>query len=204
MKYKDIAGLRFSSLVALSRAEKPHTNKTTRQAYWLFSCDCGRTVIRSLSYLKDTPRPNCGCLRGYQAIRHGMTKTKVFAIWLAMLDRCRNPNNKSYKNYGGRGIGYSKEWEDFTVFLRDMGDRPSPKHHLDRIDNNKGYSKENCRWVTHGENQRNKRTNHVVEINGKLMCLVEASEKTGLSVSTLKHRLGKGIPLEKPVGRWAT
>lgn len=79
--------------------------------------------------------------------------------WLGMLDRCEYIFSPSYKNYGARGITVSKEWHDFNTFAKDMGPKPTPKHQIDRIDNDKGYYKENCRWVTPLVNSQNKRQN---------------------------------------------
>ncbi len=87
----------------------------------------------------------------------GKTNTPEHKAWYAARLRCYSTTDKQYKNYGGRGIFLSKEWECFETFLKDMGTRPSPSHELDRIDNNKGYCKENCRWTTKSQNLKNRR-----------------------------------------------
>ena len=83
-----------------------------------------------------------------------------YRVWLGVRDRCKNPNTAIFKWYGGRGISVCKEWDSFEAFLGDMGSRPTGNHELDRIDNNQGYCKENCRWATKSENRQN--TSHTV------------------------------------------
>lgn len=90
---------------------------------------------------------------------HGYTGTRTHAIWCGMKARCKNPNVKCFKNYGGRGISYCPEWENFEVFLKDMGEAPAGLS-LDRIDVNKGYSPDNCKWSTNSEQARNRRVSN--------------------------------------------
>lgn len=95
---------------------------------------------------------------------HGMTKTYIYQCWAKMRQRCYNKNLKSYKNYGGRGITVCERWNNsFLAFLEDMGYKPTDNHELDRIDNNGNYEPSNCRWVTHTENNRNKRNTVLTE-----------------------------------------
>ncbi len=89
--------------------------------------------------------------------RHGLSKTSEYRIHKGMMDRCYNKNSISYKYYGGRGIKVSTKWKNFGNFIEDMGLRPSPNHSIDRINNDKGYSVDNCRWATHKEQANNKR-----------------------------------------------
>ena len=112
-----------------------------------------------------------------------------FVVYRGMLDRCANQNHTSYKNYGGRGITVCRRWrKSFAAFMADMGLRPTPKHSLDRIDNDKGYFKDNCRWATKQEQANNQR--NTLYLDGK--SLSHWAEKTGLKKRTLDSRLRAG------------
>jgi hypothetical protein len=102
--------------------------------------------------------------------------------WRGMLARCRNPRHPSYKNYGGRGITACERWNSFENFLDDMGKRPSPKHSLDRIDNNGNYEPGNCRWATRREQANNTRMNRFVTFDGRTMTLAQWARETGIHV----------------------
>jgi hypothetical protein len=106
--------------------------------------------------------------------------SREYKIWINMIGRCENKKAINYEDYGGRGITVSTEWHDYWNFIDDMMPVPFEGAELDRIDNNKGYSKENCRWVTHSENQRNRRTNVRVKYNKEEMLLIEFCEKYNL------------------------
>jgi len=141
-------------------------------------CDCGDIAILNGSYLKTKNRP-CKCCsaklhtkkgKDHHAYKHGMaTRTKgkdrIYSIWIALRQRCNDPNDQQYKDYGGRGIKVSPEWNDFMTFYRDMGERPSGMQ-IDRIDNNGNYCKENCKWSDVISQANNKRTIRYHFING--------------------------------------
>lgn len=119
---------------------------------------------------------------------HGMHNTRVNHIWRQMKYRCTNPNAPEYRNYGARGITYDKRWESFQNFIEDMG-VPDDKLTLERKDNNKGYSKENCYWATYKEQQNNRRNNNRLTAFGRTQTLTQWSEETGIPISTLKNRM---------------
>lgn len=149
---KDMKGMRFERLVVVERAGTRY-----EQAVWLCVCDC-KTEVKVLGQsLREGRTKSCGCLRAEVNINHGKHKTSEYQIWLTMRQRCTNPNHNGYENYGGRGISVCERWNDFTNFYADMGKRPSPKHSIDRKDNNKGYYPENCKWSTQSEQNRNQR-----------------------------------------------
>jgi hypothetical protein len=112
---------------------------------------------------------------------HGMDGTSEYRLWTDMKRRCYQPHRLDYKNYGARGIYVCEKWRNsFEAFYRDMGDRPAG-YVLDRRDNDGPYSPENCHWVTRKQQERNKRTNRLVTVNGKTMTAAEAIERFGLS-----------------------
>lgn len=130
------------------------------------------------------------CSLSCSHIKHGMSRTAVYKVYQAMIDRCSNENNKSYSEYGGRGIFVCEEWNSFENFYRDMGE-PNGKS-LDRIDNNKGYSKENCRWATEKEQSNNTRSNRLLTHDGKTLNITQWSELLGIDRNTIKSRLRYG------------
>jgi hypothetical protein len=107
-----------------------------------------------------------------------------------MKQRCCNPNNSDYEHYGGRGISYPLEWDDFENFYADMGPRPEG-HSIDRIDNNADYSKDNCRWAPQHQQTRNTRRTVIISVNGERMCLKDAAEMFDINYSTARTRYNK-------------
>lgn len=187
----DLIRKRFGRLIVI---------EYTGRYKYLCQCDCGNKKIIYGYSLKNGDTKSCGCLRiektRHKSIKHGHTskgqKSKIYRIWGEMIQRCTNLNDKGYVNYGGRGITVCERWlKSFENFLEDMGKSPEG-YQIDRIDNNKGYYKENCRWVTRKEQCRNRRNNHLITINNETKCISEWSEITGIKPHTILMRLRRG------------
>ena len=201
-QFKDLEGQRFGRLtvVAFGGLQPGRQSK----AVWICRCDCGRwrTVLGASLRIGQTV--GCGCVRIASITRHGHTtsknglraSTRVYNIWTGVKRRCLNPDDPAYHNYGGRGIALSPRWMDFRCFYADMGDPPTRKHTLDRIDNDGNYEPGNCRWATMKEQLQNTRRNRWVEFSGRRQTLTAWSEEIGISFQCLAGRLDKGWPVE--------
>lgn len=129
---------------------------------------------------------------------HGKFGTRIHKIWDGMIQRCHNPKSRDFKNWGARGITVSDRWRRFENFYADMGDAPTDRS-LDRIDNNKGYSKENCRWATWKMQHRNRRNNRFLEYRGQSKTMAEWIEITGIKKATFEWRIHNGWSVEKTI-----
>lgn len=173
------------------------------KARFFCRCACG-TERAVLEYkLQSGVSRSCGCLcrERIAALRltHGWSKTPTYRIWYSIRTRCLNPRSAIFCYYGGRGIRI--EWPTFESFLRDMGERPSPKHSIDRIDTNGNYGPGNCRWATDAQQSRNMRSNHFIAHNGKFMVVTDWAKEIGMNRSTLSRRLCAGWPVEEALHR---
>lgn len=153
MKKTDLLRERFGKLIVVEEIKE---RASDGRVLWKCKCDCGKeSVVRSTHLVRGKIK-SCGCGQGLGSYKHGMWKTRIYRVWSGIKSRCLNENNERYNDYGGRGITICDEWLQFENFYNDMGNAPTPKHQIDRIDNNKGYSKENCRWVTASQNMANR------------------------------------------------
>ena len=159
MPLSDLTGRKFGRLTVIERAANG-----SKGARWRCVCECSGEKIVTASNLQYGGVRSCGCWRRERSKdnrTHGESgsgntaRSKEYAAWIAQRNRCRNPRDKNFKNYGGRGI---KEWTDgYPAFLAHIGRAPSPKHTLDRIDNDRGYEPGNLRWSTVKEQNANRR-----------------------------------------------
>ena len=124
--------------------------------------------------------------------KHGYAGTHFYGVWFQMVRRCTNPDCRSYKYYGGRGITVCDRWLDFNGFREDMFEGYRRGLVIDRIDNNKGYSKDNCRWTTVRENNRNKRNNHYIDTPKGKMLLCDAEVEYGVDHRLICSRMKRG------------
>lgn len=131
---------------------------------------------------------SCGLKK--RNVTHGCSKKAIYKTWCLMIQRCEDKNIPIYKHYGGRGIKVCKRWRNsFEAFLNDMGDKPSPKHSIDRINVNKNYTPQNCRWVTFKQQASNKRNSLIISYNGEKMNLSNWATLYNISYDMLYQRI---------------
>jgi hypothetical protein len=176
-----------------------------RRTFVICQCDCGSPPIRvRLDGLckpdnsSRKPARSCGCLQRDAVTKHGAWNDPLYRVWKSMHERCYDPNHQRYYCYGERGITVCKRWHDVNNFISDMAEGYQKGLQIDRRDNDKGYSKENCHWVTRTQQARNKSSNVQITFNGETHCLKEWSQITGLIYGTLVERIQVlGWPPEK-------
>lgn len=170
----DLTGRIFGRLEVISKATSRFKDEKWL-IYWLCRCSCGNYIEVYGTALKNGGSKSCGCLRketGTCLIKHGIRYLPEYNIWAGMKDRCYNPNNKQFKNYGGRGIIICDRWiSSPEIFINDMGYKPGRYYSIDRIDNNKGYSPDNCRWATRAQQNSNKSTSVKYTYRGLTMTI---------------------------------
>ena len=192
MKRVDLSGRQFGRLIVLGFS---HVHKGV--CINLCKCECGNEKLIRSPDLISKKTLSCGCLgrssRLASLTTHGHsvdTDTPEYMTWKNMKARCLNPRRKDFPNYGGRGIGICDKWKnDFSSFISDVGNRPSPHMTLDRIDNSKGYEPGNVRWATRLEQNLNTRSNRLLELGGVRMTITQWSRHTGITSATIRRRL---------------
>lgn len=209
----DLTGMKFGRLTVKRRVINPNKAGT----FWECQCDCGNTHISVAICLRTDRSKSCGCLRREMMreaaktrnLRHGEgsngKETAEYRAWAAMLSRCTNSNHRNYNDYGGRGITVCDRWRRYEDFLADMGRRPSERHSLDRINNEAGYSPENCRWATYevqNNNQRRARRDQAIstktlfEHEGRTQKISAWCREIGLLLETYRARRKAGMSVE--------
>lgn len=174
-----------------------------RRRYWIgvFRCDCGTVKALRIVNVKFGKTKACGCRM--RRVTHGRTTSReVYGTWRTMVRRCTNVNAPDYSYYGGRGITVCDDWRSFELFVEWAKSHGySEDLQLDRIDNSKGYSPENCRFVTRSQNQRNSRYNKIIAAFGETKCLADWADDPRCKVSydTLGGRLRHGWEPEKAI-----
>jgi hypothetical protein len=199
-------GERFGTWVVCGSSTRTGKNATRV----LCRCDCGTEAFVAVHSLRSGDSKSCGCQWKERLARahtkHGHARGHAMSVeyhtWHGMKSRCQNPNGSGYVRYGGRGIAVCERWcgeHGFENFLADMGPRPSPRHSLDRINNNGPYSPENCRWATQREQVRNTSANRILTAFDQSKCLTAWAEEARMSPDVLRGRLKMGWSLEQAI-----
>lgn len=197
-EYKELfIGKKFSRLTVVSYA-----GKIGKKQWWNCVCDCGKTATRRTESLRINKDASCGCFRTEKSAktnsRHGLWKSAEYTAYHAMKGRCYRPTDKEYLRYGARGITVCERWlESFENFIEDMGMRPDKELSLDRINNDLGYSKENCRWATKTEQANNFRRNRHFVFKGVRDTMANHCRGTGVNKNAILHRVRKGMTYEE-------
>jgi hypothetical protein len=184
----DLTGQRFGRLTATAPGPRLDCGALT----WICRCDCGAETKCTTGSLRNGHSKSCGCLHSEKTTerltKHGHSRvvsgrrSPEYTAWSGIVQRCTNPKNEKFPDYGARGIVVYDRWRrSFADFLADMGERPSRDHSVDRIDVNGNYEPSNCRWATRREQQANRRCNRMVRFNGETICLQEASRRIGFT-----------------------
>jgi hypothetical protein len=194
---KDLNGQRFGRLLVIERSET--INKRTR---WKCQCDCGNQKIVEAGNLKNGNISSCGCLRRETTIKrktiHGGKGTRLYHIWNHMRQRCVNPNNRQFIDYGGRGIAICSEWNEFENFRNwAINNGYEDNLTIDRKNNDGNYEPNNCRWANDKQQANNKRNNHFVEYQGQRKTIAEWADICKLKPPTLLRRLSNKWSIEK-------
>lgn len=188
IEYFSLIGKRFGLLTVVERYLED-----IKETKWICRCDCGNMKIVFQSILKSSGNKSCGCKtilwKKEGPTKHGKSRSPIYRRWVSILERCGNKDNIAYSNYGERGIYVCDEWLNFSEFYKDMGEPPFRGAQIDRIDNNKGYSKDNCRWTDAKTQNRNKRTNIFIMHEGEKLCLKDLANKKQVHPATLKRKM---------------
>lgn len=197
-KRSNWVGKRIGKLTVIDRGSNTNHGETT----WVCRCDCGNEITLRNYYIKYEKKFDCGCVqRPHFNTTHGGSNTALYNTWKLMIYRCENPKNHAYKYYGQRGITVCEEWHDFTTFKKWVDEnKPSNDFTIDRIDNAKGYSPENCRFASPKTQSNNRRSNIEIEYKGETHNLSEWSELLGFNYKNVHNRMYKlGWTFEKAI-----
>lgn len=189
----DLTGQQLGRLTVVERLPRLQRTGGVR---WRCRCVCGGELITRSAALRSGKARSCGCQRTDSNTKHGLSRTPEYFAWKNMHARCSDPEHRAFASYGGRGIRVCERWSSLRVFVSDMGPRPAG-HSLERIKNDEGYSPDNCRWAIPATQQRNKRNNRLVTIDGDMRTLTDWCAKNGVKPKTAWERIRRGwVPAE--------
>lgn len=191
-KYERLQGKKFGRLLV-----KSLLGIDNRAALWQCICDCGAIVKATTGQLKFGQITSCGCYSKDCSTTHKMSGTRPYRIWQAMKTRCTNPNAINFHLYGGRGISYDPAWEVFERFWVDMRGGYADNLSIERINNDKGYNKQNCCWITPHRQNFNKRVNVCLTYNNEKLTITEWADKLGVNRRKLYQLHDKGLSDEE-------
>lgn len=198
-RYPDLTGQRFGRLTVIKKSGRNVYANNSTNTVWKCRCDCGNVSFATTNNLKRGNVKSCGCWKIDSQTTHGMSGTRIYRIWNDMRTRCYSESHKSYPEYGGRGITVCDEWKNssdsFIEWALENGYNDSLT--LDRIDNNKGYSPNNCRWATMKEQANNTRKNVVIKYNGEEKTISQWADELGINRNTLSNRIKRGWSVER-------
>ncbi len=195
---RDLTGQKFGRLTVLRQAPDKIKPSGAHSKMWECKCDCGNIKIISRSSLVSGDTVSCGCYHKEHAHdygkKHGLTNTKLYTKWSGIVQRCTNPNAIHYDMYGGRGITICDEWRNdfYSFYSWSIENGYKDGLTIDRIDNNKGYYPENCRWTDLETQANNTRRNHYITYNNETKTLTQWARLLNVNVETLRYRVNHG------------
>lgn len=201
---QDRVGKKFGMYTVISFEGYKTYSSGLRRSLWKVRCECGTEKVLTAKRLTDKEAGSCGCVQKEAARKavttHGQSYNKMYKVWTSIKQRCFNPKDEGYNNYGGRGITMHPDWvESFEAFYAYVGDKPAKGMSLDRIDNNGNYEPGNLRWANQSQQTLNSRRSKKYIIDNVECSTLEISNKYGINYSTLLGRLAIGMTPEEAV-----
>ena len=190
-KIEEYIGAKFGRLKVLG-VDQEFVGRTYNANHWLFKCDCGAVISETPSRVLSGHKQSCGCRKASHGVKHGLYSDPFYHTWWSMMQRCNNPKHHGYNRYGARGIDVCDEWRDvaqFAEWAHNTYPKSGLKYTLDRIDNNKGYSPENCRWATAKVQMNNRRKTIFATVNGETKPISEWCEIYRMPLQVVSSRI---------------
>lgn len=195
-KIIDLTGKKFGRLTVIEKSNE----RSSGSIKWICTCECGNTVSVVSRDLRNGHTKSCGCIPKGHKVEHGMSNTRIYNIWSHMRRRCKDKKREDYSRYGGKGITVCNEWESFSAFYEwAMANGYKDILTIDRIDNEKGYSPENCRWVDIYAQAQNRRCCLYYEKDGDIKTLAEWCRELELDYHLIYCRIRRGWSFDRAI-----